>query len=150
MFGNKLFSLKPLELVGIDAERTPVTFYWILLLNDVMNDAPPSYSLLNSNTHGSQKRSLFANKVVVALPQLVQGMATRFMKCNDDLTQGVTRRCRLSLLTNSALVYRVQMRGEGGIAGSQPMSSAVHITWHGAQINFGDLSLDITSSSSNI
>ncbi len=28
--------------------------------------------------------------------------------------KGVTKRCRLSLLTNSALVIRVQMRGEGG------------------------------------
>ncbi len=27
----------------------------------------------------------------------------------------------------------------GGVAVSQPMSTAVHITWHGAQINFGDL-----------
>jgi hypothetical protein len=39
----------------------------------------------------------------------------------------VTKRCRLSLLTNSALVIRVQMRGEGGVAGSQPMSTAVQI-----------------------
>jgi hypothetical protein len=29
--------------------------------------------------------------------------------------------------------------GGGGVAGSQPMSTAVHITWHGAQINLGDL-----------
>jgi hypothetical protein len=29
--------------------------------------------------------------------------------------------------------------GEGVFAGSQPMSTVVHITWHGAQINFGDL-----------
>ncbi len=54
-------------------------------------------------------------------------------------SQGVTKRCRLSLLTNSALVIRVQRRGEGGVAGLQPMSTAVHITWHGAQIKFGDL-----------
>ncbi len=53
--------------------------------------------------------------------------------------QGATKRCRLSLLTNSAFVIRVQRRREGGVAGSQPMSTAVHITWHGAQINFGDL-----------
>ncbi len=59
--------------------------------------------------------------------------------------QVVTKRCRLSLLTNSALVIRVQMRGEGGgLAGSQPMSTAVHITWHGAQINFGKLPLYLT------
>jgi hypothetical protein len=41
---------------------------------------------------------------------------------------GITKRCRLSLLTNSVLVIRVHMRGEGGVAGSQPMSTAVHIT----------------------
>ncbi len=54
-------------------------------------------------------------------------------------SQGVTKRCRLSLLTNSAVVILVQMRGEGGVAGSQAMSTAVQITWHRAQINFGDL-----------
>jgi hypothetical protein len=43
-------------------------------------------------------------------------------------TRGVTKRCRLSLLTNSALVIRVQMRGEEGVAGSQQMRTAVHIT----------------------
>jgi hypothetical protein len=32
-------------------------------------------------------------------------------------TQGITKRRRLSLLTNSALVTRVQMRGEGGSCG---------------------------------
>ncbi len=31
------------------------------------------------------------------------------------------------------------MRGEWAVAGSQPMGTAVHITWHGAQENFGDL-----------
>jgi hypothetical protein len=31
--------------------------------------------------------------------------------------QGVTKRCRLSSLTNSALVKRVQMRGVGGSCG---------------------------------
>ncbi len=41
--------------------------------------------------------------------------------------QGVTKRCRLSLLTNSALVIRAQMRGEGRSFGVS------------VQINFGDL-----------
>jgi hypothetical protein len=50
-----------------------------------------------------------------------------------------TKRCRLSWLTNSAPQIRVHMRGRGGVAGSQPMSTAVHITLHGAQINFGYL-----------
>ncbi len=36
------------------------------------------------------------------------------------------------------------MWGEGPVAGSQPMETAVHITWHGAQINFGDLTPYLT------
>ncbi len=32
----------------------------------------------------------------------------------------------------------------GGGAGSQPMRTAVHITWHGEQINFGDLTPYLT------
>ncbi len=62
--------------------------------------------------------------------------------CNtgiDGWYQGVTKRCRLSLLTNSALIIRVQMPGGGGVAGFQPMSTAVHIMWLGARIKFGDL-----------
>jgi hypothetical protein len=35
----------------------------------------------------------------------------------ETLLQGVTKRCRLSLLTNNTLVIRVQMRGEGGSCG---------------------------------
>ncbi len=54
--------------------------------------------------------------------------------------QGFTNRCRLSLLTNSAPSYTSPNAGGWGeVAVSQPMSTAVHITWHGAQINFGDL-----------
>jgi hypothetical protein len=42
---------------------------------------------------------------------------------------------------NSALVIRIQMWGDRGGCGvsAQPMSTAVGITWHGAQINFRDL-----------
>jgi hypothetical protein len=45
--------------------------------------------------------------------------------------QGVTKRCRLSLLTNSALVIRVQMRGEGGSCGvsANENSWSHHVTW---------------------
>jgi hypothetical protein len=39
--------------------------------------------------------------------------------------QGVTKRCRLSWLTNSAIVYEPKCGG-GGCGGSQPMSTAVH------------------------
>jgi hypothetical protein len=41
-------------------------------------------------------------------------------------TQGVTKRCRLSWLTNSALVYEPKCGGGGGVAGSHPISTAVH------------------------
>jgi hypothetical protein len=43
--------------------------------------------------------------------------------------QGVTKRCRLSLLTNSALVYETKWGGGRG-RGSQPMSAAVHWSPH--------------------
>jgi hypothetical protein len=35
-------------------------------------------------------------------------------------------RCRLSWLTNSALVCEPKCGGKGGVAGSQPMSTAAH------------------------
>jgi hypothetical protein len=41
------------------------------------------------------------------------------------VNQGVTKRCRLPSVTNSALVYEPKS-GEGGVAGSQPISTAVH------------------------
>jgi hypothetical protein len=40
--------------------------------------------------------------------------------------QGVSKRCRLSWLTSSALVYKPKCGGWGWVAGSQPMSTAVH------------------------
>jgi hypothetical protein len=45
--------------------------------------------------------------------------------------QGVTKRCRLSWLTNSALEYEPKWEGWGGgvVAGSQPMSTVQHGTW---------------------
>jgi hypothetical protein len=39
--------------------------------------------------------------------------------------QGVTKRFRITWLTNSALVYEPKCREWGGVAGSQPMSTAV-------------------------
>ncbi len=66
----------------------------------------------------------------------LQGVRKNVCCCLRTAT-GFTKRCRLSLLTNSALVY--ESKGKVRVAGSQPISTAVHITWHGAQINFGDL-----------
>jgi hypothetical protein len=65
----------------------------------------------------------------------------------DCSSQGVTKRCRLFLLTSSVPHIRVQMRGGGSCEVS--MSTAVHITWHGAQINFVDLPPYLTCGSSS-
>jgi hypothetical protein len=40
--------------------------------------------------------------------------------------QGVKTKCRPSCLTKSALVYEPKCGERGGVAGSQPMSIAVH------------------------
>jgi hypothetical protein len=61
----------------------------------------------------------------------------------DGFDRGVKKRCRLSFLTNSALVYEPKCGGSGGVAESQPMSTAVHNA-HGAQINFVDLTPYLT------
>jgi hypothetical protein len=60
----------------------------------------------------------------------------------SDPTQGVTKRCLLSWLTNSVLVYEPKCGGRGEMAGSQPVNTAVQYT--GAQINFGDLTPYLT------
>jgi hypothetical protein len=46
-----------------------------------------------------------------------------------SFNQGITKRCRLSWLTNSALVYEPKCggMGGGGVAGSQPLSTVVHM-----------------------
>ncbi len=48
-------------------------------------------------------------------------------------SQGVTKRCRLSWQTNSALVYKTKFSGGGGSSGVSANEYTV------AQINFGDL-----------
>jgi hypothetical protein len=54
---------------------------------------------------------------------------------------GVTKRCRLSWLTNSALVYEPKCGGRGwGVAGAL----ANEYSCAGAQINFGDLTPYLT------
>jgi hypothetical protein len=53
---------------------------------------------------------------------------------NVDFVQGVIKRCRLSWLTNSALVYEPKC-GRGGCG----VSANEYSCAHGAQIKFGDL-----------
>jgi hypothetical protein len=58
--------------------------------------------------------------------------------------QGVTKRCRLSWLTNSALVYEPKCvrKGGGGVEGS--LSQPEYSCANGAQRNFGDLTQKLT------
>jgi hypothetical protein len=72
--------------------------------------------------------ALRASPTPCAMGNSVAAFAARFSW--EALHQGVTKRCRLSWLTNNALVYMSPyMRGDGGggAVGSQPMSTAVHM-----------------------
>jgi hypothetical protein len=60
-----------------------------------------------------------------------EGPHSTFEACD----QGVKKRCRLSLLTNSAL--DMSPNAGGRLRGLSQWVQ--HITWHGAQINVGDL-----------
>ncbi len=64
-----------------------------------------------------------------------EGRVLGLLSCGDHIMQvfltlcvgqRVTKRRRLSWLTDSALVYEPKLGGEGGVVGSQPMSTAVH------------------------
>ncbi len=64
----------------------------------------------------------------------LQGAGSKISTCKYDTKttfknvadKGVTKRCCLSWLTNSALAYEPKCGGRGRVAGSQPMSTAVH------------------------
>ncbi len=60
--------------------------------------------------------------------------------------RGVTKRCRLSWLTNSALVQIWAQIGRGG--GGCAVSANKYSCAHGGQINFGDLTQYLTYGSS--
>ncbi len=59
----------------------------------------------------------------------------------DTGMQGVKKRCRLSWLTNSALVYEPNCEGRGWGCG---VSANEYNCAHGAQINFGELTPCLT------
>ncbi len=60
---------------------------------------------------------------------------------SNILLQGVTKRCRPSWLTNSALVHEPKCGGRGALRG---LSQWVQL-YTGSQINFGDLTPYLTS-----
>ncbi len=79
----------------------------------------PSRSLQNLAIHNVEIFKIF--QIVACLDP-----GSTFYVLNSSVCvvqeQGVTKRCRLSWLTISALLYEPQCGGRGGVAGSQPMS----------------------------
>jgi hypothetical protein len=76
--------------------------------------------------------SISRSSLIVAdsiLPVFASQMEQLQQRLHQRVDQGVTKRCRLSWLTTSALVYepKCEGRGRGEVAGSQPMSTAVHM-----------------------
>jgi hypothetical protein len=66
-----------------------------------------------------------------------QIMAIQKEETSQCSSQGVTKRCCLSRLTNSVNIYEPKCGERRGVAGSQPMRTE-------AQINFGDLTPYLT------
>ncbi len=64
---------------------------------------------------------------------------TVFALVSESPNPGVIKRFGLSWLANRALEYESKCGAMGWVVGSLPMSTAVLITWHGAQIHLGDL-----------
>jgi hypothetical protein len=65
--------------------------------------------------------------VKMGLKKIQVLLVPRFDSWPGPWGPGVTKRCRLSWLTNSALVFEPKCGGRGGVAGSQPMSTAVNM-----------------------
>ncbi len=80
---------------------------------------------------GTRSQTSFPKATPAALP------------CKDESAcrvQRVTKRCRLSWLTNSALVIEPKCEGRGELCGISQLVQQ----YRGAQINFGDLTPYLT------
>jgi hypothetical protein len=114
-------------------------------------------SLLNSHWRQTKHRITFESCIIssgyilynVYFKKLTQTLLTikynpwkallpfnKVFPLQNLLSQGVTKRFRLSVLTNSGLFYESQYGGWGGGWG---VSANEYSCAHGAQINFGDL-----------
>ncbi len=71
-------------------------------------------------------------------------LVVRMMWGSLPSDQGVTKRCRLSWLTNSALVYEPKCGGRRGWGWACWVSANEYSCAHGAQINLGDLTPYLT------
>ncbi len=95
--------------------------------------APAEIYLLSANHLALLERRMVAAQELVLIQYtvyrqiMVYAMASISITQSKDvlLLQGVTKKCCLSWLTNSAIVYVYEPKcgGMGGVAGSQPMRS---------------------------
>jgi hypothetical protein len=60
------------------------------------------------------------------LPPAATAVFGSYLPSFESLLQGVTKRCRLSWLTNSALLYQTNYGGRAVLRGIEPMRTAVH------------------------
>jgi hypothetical protein len=72
---------------------------------------------------GMVRKKLFC----IWLTRAAKDLLHRHDKPNEPTNQGVTKRCRLSVLTNSALVYESKCGGCG--VSANEYSCAHHVTW---------------------
>jgi hypothetical protein len=93
----------------------------------------------------SRRNVLEADQAVVLFGSNTSRNVTHFplSQCFFSLCKkGVTKRCRLSLLTNSALLYEPKCGGRGG--GNCGVSAIEYSCTQEPRINFGDLTLYLT------
>ncbi len=95
---------------------------------------------LSNTTIGSKKRFEFPI-TDIQTGQTVQGRRRKFIITQNFIyAQTGSYKEMSSILANQwRPSYMSLNAGEGGIVGSRPMRTAVHITGHGSQMNFGDL-----------
>jgi hypothetical protein len=96
--------------------------------NETEKQRRKAFSLSRSEEDGKSMASSSTSymKYRAAEPSLMYRCRATSADMMERRGQGVTMRCRLSWLTNSALVYELKSE-KGGVGGSQPMSTAVHM-----------------------
>jgi hypothetical protein len=78
---------------------------------------------LPGNSFSDQERKILGNPEISEVQCI---FPARKSSLSDITAGGFKKICRLSWLTNSALVYEPKCVGEGGVAVSRPMCTAVH------------------------
>ncbi len=105
----------------------------MLIPSGAISDPVGSLTVLNKSMEGSSFLPIFRH--------FLWNSRQRLYCCFNP---GFTKRCRLSWLTNSALVYEPKCGGYGGLR------QWVYSCSHGAQINFGDLNFILNLAAADV